>query len=563
MKRIFLVVCMFSIALLSAQTETSGKYGTVKNLEINTKNYDFGPSYLGENQLIFASPKKGFRIIRDVWEQNGQRFLELYVGTINNETGEVSDTERLKGEVNSRYHDAQAVFTKDGKTVYFTRNNYYNKILGIDNKGWTNLAMFKASVNNEGEWINIIPMPFNNVEYSVGHPALSDDEKTLYFASDMPGTLGETDIFKVDVNQSGFGNPTNMGDKVNSTSKDWFPFVDEGVLYFTSDRSGGMGGSDIYAAKLEGFSPDPVLLSEPINSAADDNSFIIDGKTRKGYFSSNREGGKGDDDIYSFIEEETVEFKCKQLVTGEVRDKNTTDLLPGAEVVLSDEEGNVLESMIVGEDGVFTFNVICETVYKLEGKKINYTPQSKGFTTDNEADKESKLLILLGTGDIDFISDGSGVDKTTQELFEDNKPEGAPENPDDLPEEITIQGTTGKYLVNIDPIYFDFNSSYLTKQAKGELQKVIDLMNQYPKMVIESASHTDARGPRGYNMWLSDRRAKSTVNYIIERGIDATRITGRGYGDTELAVKKCERGVPCTEAEHAANRRTEFVIIKM
>ena len=342
MKRYFLILCMFSVALLSAQTETSGKYGTIKNLEINTKNSDFGPTYLGQNQLIFASPKKGFRIVKDVWEQNGQRFLELYVGTINNETGEVSGQEKLKGEVNSRYHDAQAVFTKDGKTVYFTRDNYYNKILGIDNKGWTNLAMFKATVNNEGEWINIIPMPFNNVEYSVGHPALSDDEKTLYFASDMPGTLGETDIFKVDVNQSGFGNPINMGDKVNSTSKDWFPFVDEGVLYFTSDRSGGMGGSDIYAAKLKGFSPDPVLLNEPMNSASDDFAFIIDATTRKGYFSSNREGGKGDDDIYSFIEEETVEFKCKQLVTGEVRDKNTTDLLPGAEVVLSDEEGNVI-----------------------------------------------------------------------------------------------------------------------------------------------------------------------------------------------------------------------------
>jgi len=557
MKRYFLVLCMFSVALLSAQTETSGKYGTVKNLEINSKNSDFGPSYLGENQLIFASPKKGFRIVKDVWEQNGQRFLELYVGTINNETGEVSDQERLKGEVNSRYHDAQAVFTKDGKTVYFTRDNYYNKILGIDNKGWTNLAMFKATVNNEGEWINIIPMPFNNVEYSVGHPALSDDEKTLYFASDMPGTLGETDIFKVDVNQSGFGNPTNMGDKVNSSSKDWFPFVDEEVLYFTSDRSGGMGGSDIYAAKLTGFSPDPVLLNEPMNSASDDFAFIIDATTRKGYFSSNREGGKGDDDIYSFIEEETVEFKCKQLVTGEVRDKNTTDLLPGAEVVLSDKDGNMIESMIVGGDGVFSFEVICETVYKLEGKKLNYTPQSKGFTTDNEADKESKLLILLGTGDIDFITD-----RTTEELFADKKPEGAPENPDDLPETIEIT-ERGDYIVNIDPIYFDLNSSYLNKQAKTELQKVVDLMNQYPEMIIESASHTDSRGTVGYNMWLSGRRANSTVSYIIERGIDATRITGKGYGDAVLAIKKCERGVPCTDAEHAANRRTEFVIIKM
>jgi len=554
MKRYFLALCVFSVSLLTAQTEGSGTYGTVKNLEINTENSDFGPSYLGANQLVFASPKKGFRIIRDVWEENGQRFLELYTGTINNETGEVSDQQRLKGEINSRYHEAQVVFTKDGKTVYFTRDNYYNKILGVANTGITNLAMFKASVNNEGEWINIIPMPFNNVEYSVGHPALSDDEKTLYFASDMPGTLGETDIFKVSVNQSGFSNPENLGDKINSTAKDWFPFMDDGVLYFTSDRTGGMGGSDVYASKLVGFTPEPVLLNEPINSTSDDFAFIIDSETRKGYFSSNREGGKGDDDIYSFLEEAPVEFKCKQLITGEVRDKNTTDLIAGAEVVLSDKEGNVIETQIVKDDAMFTFKVMCETEYKLEGKKINYTPQAKGFTTDNMADKENKLLILLGTGDIDFVTDGN----RTGEEQEDVKPEGLP---DVLPDEI-VRLAPGKYAVNIDPIYFDFNSSYLTKQAKGELQKVIDLMNQYPKMVIESASHTDSRGPDGYNAWLSDRRAKSTVNYIIDRGIDASRITGKGYGSTQL-INQCERGIDCTEAQHASNRRTEFVIIKM
>ena len=554
MKRYFLTLCVFSVLLLGAQTEGSGKYSDVKSLEINTKNSDFGPSYLGENQLVFASPKKGLSIVRDVWEQNGQRFLELYTATINNETSEVSDQQKLKGEINSRYHEAQVVFTQDGKTVFFTRDNYYNKILGISNTGYTNLAMFKASVNNEGEWINIIPLPFNNVEYSVGHPALSDDGKTLYFASDMPGSLGETDIFKVDVNESGFGNPVNLGDKINSTSKDWFPFVDTGVLYFSSDRSGGKGGSDIYAAKLQGFTPEPVLLNDPINSADDDFAFIIDSETRKGYFSSNREGGKGDDDIYSFIEEAPVEFKCKQLITGEVRDKNTTDLLPGTEVVLSDKDGNELETQIVKEDAVFSFSVLCETEYKLEGKKVNYTPQAKGFTTDNTADKENKLLILLGTGDIDFIANGN----RTGEEQEDIKPEGLP---DVLPDEI-VKLRNSIYAVNINPIYFDFNSSYLNKQAKTELQKVIDLMNKNPKMIIEGASHTDSRGPDGYNGWLSDRRAKSTVNYIIERGIDPTRITGKGYGSTQL-INQCERGIDCTEAQHAANRRTEFVIIKM
>lgn len=552
MKKFSVIILLCCVAFLHAQDKDGGKY-TIQNISINTPNSDFGTSFNGD-RLVFTSPRKGFNIIRDVWEGNGQRFLDLYEGMIV-EGGDVVEKEKIKGEINSRYHEGNAYFSKDGNTVYFTRDNYYNKKLGISNTGITNLAMFKATVNNKGEWINIIPMPFNNVEYSVGHPALSEDEKTLYFASDMPGTIGETDIWKVEVNQSGFGNPVNLGPKVNSTAKDWFPFADGEVLYFASDRYGGKGGTDIYATKLVGFIPDPVNLNEPMNSSSDDLGFIIDKETRKGYFSSNRAGGKGDDDIYSFSEEEPVVFRCIQVVFGEVRDKNTTNLLPGAEVVLNDKEGQVLETLVVEADGAFRFEVDCETEFELVGKKEEYTPQVKKFTTSNEADKELKLLILLGTGDINFIAD---ADKNTQDEKEDIKPEGLP---DVLPDEI-VRLSPGKYAVNVDPIYFDFDSSYLTKDSKTELQKVVDLMNQYPKMVIESGSHTDSRGPIGYNVWLSDRRAKRTVEYIIERGIDASRIAGRGYGETQL-INTCVKGVECTEAQHAKNRRTEFVIIKM
>ena len=555
MKKYIVAVLLLSVGFFYAQ-EGSGKY-SIKNLEINTAKSDFGPSFLGENKLIFASPKTGFNIIRDVWEPNGERFLDLYEGTIT-ESGNIIDKVRLQGEVNSRYHEAEAVFTKDGKTVYFTRNNYYKKRLGIDNIGYVNLAMFKATVNAKGEWINIIPMPFNNVEYSVGHPALSEDEKTLYFGSDMPGTMGETDIFKVEVNQSGFGIPVNLGPNVNTTSKDWYPFVDDNVLYFTSDRYGGKGGSDIYAAKLEGFNTKPVILNAPINTSSDDFALVINSETRKGYFSSNRAEGKGSDDIYSFIEEEPVTFKCHQIVKGEVRDRNTTVLLPGAEVVLNDKEGKVLATFLTKDDGTFLFEISCETEYELIGKKFEYTPQSKAFTTSNEADIELNMKILLGKGEIDFIADGQQDVNQTEDEGEDIKPEGLP---DVLPDEI-VRARASTYIVNIDPIYFEFDSSYLNKEAKTELQKVVDLMNKYPKMIIESASHTDSQGPTGYNMWLSDRRAKRTVDYILEKGIDPRRITGKGYGETQL-INQCFKGVECTDAQHAKNRRTEFVIIRM
>jgi len=325
MKKYILILLLFYIGVITAQTEGSGKY-SIKYLDVNTKNSDFGTAFYGEDKLVFAAPKKGITLVNDVWLENNQRYLELFIADIGPE-GQLMKKKLLKGEVNSRYHEADVIFTKDLKTVYFTRNNYYNKKLARDAKETTNLAMFKATVNEKGEWVNIIPMPFNNVQYSVGHPALSSDEKILYFVSDMPGSLGQTDIFKATINESGFGNPVNLGPKINSSSKEFTPFVDDGVLYFSSDRSGGMGGLDVYATKLKEFTPEPVLLNPLINSSGDDFAFIINGTTRHGFISSNRTGGVGDDDLYAFIEEEAVVFKCKQLITGEVRDKSTTEII--------------------------------------------------------------------------------------------------------------------------------------------------------------------------------------------------------------------------------------------
>ncbi len=550
MKNYILILLLLYIGVLTAQTEGSGKY-TVKILEINTKNSDFGTAFYGENRLVYATPKKGITIVNDVWIENNQRFLELYTADISPD-GELLNSKPLKGDVNTRYHEADVVFTKDLKTVYFTRNNYYNKQLARDAKEITNLAMFKATVNDKDEWVNVIPMPFNDVQYSVGHPALSKDEKTLYFISDMPGTLGQTDIYKAEINESGFGNPINLGPKINSSSKEFSPFVDGYILYFSSDRPGGMGGLDVYATKLSEFTPEPVLLNAPINSNADDFTFIINESTRKGYISSKRSGGKGDDDLFHFIEEEPVEFKCRQLITGEVRDKNTTEIILGAKVAIKDAEGNIVKEVEVNNEGAFAIPVSCETAYTLIGKKEGYTSQTKSFTTSNEADKKLKLLVLLGTGSISEMIDETPI------VVAEPKPEGLPEV---LPEEI-VKVRPSTYIVNIEPIYFELNSSYLNKEAKRELDKVIELMNKYPEMIIESGSHTDSRGIEGYNVWLSTRRARSTVSYIIDKGIDASRITGKGYGESQL-INECSDNINCTEAQHAKNRRTEFVIIKM
>jgi len=549
MKNYILALLLCFTGVTNAQTEGAGKYA-INSLTVNTKNSDFGTAFFGDDKLVYASPKKGVSLVNDVWAENNQRYLELYVGNIL-PNGDLEKIELLKGEVNTRYHEADVAFTRDLKTVYFTRNNFYNKKLARDEKQMANLAMFKATVNDKGEWVNIIPMPFNNVEYSVGHPALSADEKTLYFISDMPGSYGQTDIFKVSINQSGFGNPVNLGFKINTPSKEFSPYVDGEVLYFSSDKEGGMGGFDVYATRLVDYTPEPILLNAPINSNSDDFAFVIHPTTRKGYVSSNRKGGVGDDDIYSFIEEEAPVFKCTQVIAGEVRDKNTTEIIRGAVVSINDTDGNLVKEVVVDEEGMFELLVYCDTSYKLEGKKVGYTTQSKSLTTSMEADKKLKLLILLGTGEIVEQAEAPVA------IVED-KPEGMPEV---LPEEI-VKVRASTYVVNIEPIYFELNSSYLNKEAQRELDKVVDLMSKYPDMIIESGSHTDSRGIQGYNVWLSTRRAKSTVSYIIDKGVDASRITGKGYGETQL-INGCSDGVECTEAQHAKNRRTEFVIIKM
>jgi Tol biopolymer transport system component len=192
---------------------------------------------------------------------------------------------------------------------------------------------------------------------------------TLYFISDMPGSLGKTDIFKVSIEEGGYGEPVNLGDKINSSAKEFSPYIDGDVIYFSSDRAGGFGKLDVYASKTDGSVFEPVLLAQPINSSADDFAFIINPNSRTGFFSSNRSGGKGDDDIYSFIEIKPVEFKCSQMITGIVRDKNTNEILNDANIVLRDSTGNDLQNLTVKNDGTFELHVLCETPYTLVGEK--------------------------------------------------------------------------------------------------------------------------------------------------------------------------------------------------
>ncbi len=521
MRKITLIIILFCTAFLNAQEQ---KY-SIKNTSANTKYSDFGVAYFGENIAVFASARKDKSIRKRVWLINNQPYLELYKGTLTDD-GDIENVERFSKVLNSKYHESNVTFTKDLKTVYFSRNNYLNKKFKKDSTGMNLIQLYRAQVGEDGEWTNITPMPFNSDNYQTGHPALNDAEDKLYFVSDMPGSIGATDIFVVDILPDGsYGEPKNLGPEVNTPRKEMFPYMDEnGILYFSSNGyADTKGGLDVYATKMGKNDKflEPQNLGAPINSDSDDFAFVKQKGKNTGHFSSNRKGGKGDDDIYSFVELKPLSFKCVQSISGVTRDKNSSALLPGTLVSLYKGDEKV-ESVIVGSDATFVFDVDCETPYRIVGTKENYKEDARDVATSDKDGSESSVNLVL-----------------EQEEF------------------VTIRG---HLMININPIYFELDKYDITKESAIELQRVVDIMKKYPGLVVQIGSHTDSRAPDNYNWILSNKRAVSTMNWLIENGIDKNRIFGGGYGETQL-VNECSNGVKCTEEQHQQNRRTEFIIV--
>jgi len=540
-KIIILAVLMLSVSFSYAQ-ETENKY-TIKFLDAcNNELSNFGTTFYGENQIIYASPDKKHQIIKDIWNPNQQPFLDLYIGDIA-EDGEIINGVQLQGDVKTKFHEAGAAFTKDLQTVYFTRDNYYRKVRSKDEAGITHLALFKADVLEDGTWTNIESFPFNSPNYSIGHPTLSVDEKYLYFVSDMPGSKGMTDIFKVKIlGDNSFGQPENLGDTINTVKKEMFPFISkDNVLYFASDGWDTLGGLDIFGVNLKGNTKEkPTNLGAPINSFLDDFAFLIKGDNKKGYFSSNRLDGKGDDDIYYFEKNEPLEMPCEQIVEGIVKNKKTGRRVPGALVLLFDSKGKEMDSKVVGENAKFTFKIDCKSSYKVEGSKENYTIDTKEFKSSENLKLElsiEKEALVVSTPVIVSTPVVTSSSAVTAAEYND------------------CQGSLDK----VNNIYFDLNKFYIRADAAIELDKVVATMQRCPNIKVDAASHTDCRASHKYNQSLSQRRAQATVDYIIRKGIPYNRIKAVGYGETRL-INRCSDGVKCSESEHQENRRTQFEI---
>ncbi|WP_426430965.1 OmpA family protein [Winogradskyella sp. HB-48] len=497
----------------------------VENLDINTELSDFGTTEY-DNSIVFASARGGGRKYR--W--NEEPYLDIYaVEKTENGFGEVKE---IQGKVNTKYHESSAVFSPNGKYMFFTRNNFFKLKYKEDGSGVNRLQLYRATLSEDGTWDEIHKVHFNSEDYSVAHPALNLTGTRLYFASDMTGTYGQSDIFVVDVNDDGtLGEPENLGSSINTEGQESFPFMDtSGNLFFSSTGFPGLGGLDVFKSEeldqkvASGSNRNfPIEnVGKPVNSSADDFGYYENLVTKRVYFSSNREGGKGSDDIYTFEVPE-----CEQLVFGTVQDSKTDELIPNATVVLFDGKGNEIERKTVGEDAAFEFQLDCEMEYLIRGEMVAYISDEKRFTTPKRK-QELQLQLLL--------------EKDVQEI-----------NPcDDLAK-----------ILDIPIIYFDFDKSNIRYDAEIELQKVLAVLNKYPTMHIDIRSHTDCRGLADYNERLSDRRAKSTRQYLIDNGIEADRLTAKGYGESQL-VNDCgcepTNASSCSEDEHQLNRRSEFII---
>ena len=506
-----------TISFFEELNKTIDRPYIIHKTSINTINSDFGTSFLN-NQVVFASTKKD----SELYDWNKQPYLDLYVAELDTK-GNLLNSKPFSNSINSKLHESNAVFNKDGKTMYFTRNNYINGKKGKDKNKITHLKIYKAELLN-GSWSNIIELPFNSDNYSTEHPALSTDEKQLYFASDMPGSIGSFDLFVVNINDDGtYSSPKNLGATINTKHREQFPFISSANnLYFASDGHFGMGGLDIFKSEIRDnkFSK-PLNLSDKINSNLDDFGFIIDEEKETGFFSSNRAGGLGDDDIYRFTQLKRF------YVHGLVQNKNSKELLPGSLVTLFDDNSNTISDMIVGQDAAYSLEIENNKNYKIRGTRKFFNPYDVEFSTDNEGNINKNILLVL-------------------ESYEDAEKKIVEEN--------------GKIQIKINPIYFDFNKWNIRPDAALELENIISILKKYPEMVIEIGAHTDCRGPEEYNLNLSHKRAKSVREYLVSQGIPNDNVKSVGYGEMQ-PLNKCVKEGICKEEEYDINRRCEFVLL--
>lgn len=497
---------------------------TIKNLDINTDKSDFGATFYGD-KIVFTSSRDTTKLGVKLYSWNNQPFLNLYVGERNMNNGDIFNPSLFLKDVMTKYHEATPTFSSDLKTIYYATNIVDKNKLTLDATRTNNFQIIKGEIVDD-KLVKSQKLFFNSKNYSVGHPSLSDSGEWLFFASDMPGGYGGTDLYVVKIAKDGtMGTPQNLGPKINTIGNELFPYFKNGILYFSSDGHYGWGDLDVYQSTfLEGVKfTTPKNLGSPINSNKDDFAYVVDSTDTHGYFSSNRAMGKGDDDIYYFTKSKP---ECNQFVSGQVIDKKSKKNISEVTINAYDSFEDVISSTTTDAEGNYKLELPCDQKIKIIASKENYSNDQKEVTTLKKDGDEIK--------DINFE-----ISK-----YED-----------------LVVKKNGQEQIDINPIFFDYDKYDITSQAAIELDKVVFVMEKFPNVKIKIESHTDSRGNDAYNMTLSDNRAKSTLAYILSKGIAVDRIESAiGYGESRL-INKCSNGVKCSEEEHLKNRRSDFIVI--
>ena len=482
------------------------KLYNVKTSEISSDKSDFG-AILYDKSLYFVSARNG---ARKNYGWTGEPFLDIYKADYNDD-GTITNPQAV-AELNSKWHEGPVSLNADGKTIYFSSESYKEKVAENDKKmhvKFSQIYLFKATKVNDA-WSQITALPFNDKTFSNSNPSLSRDGKTLYFSSNRPGSIGGNDIWKVSVNSDGtYGEPQNLGDKVNTEADESFPFIsdDNKTLFFSSNGKQGFGGLDVFQIDLAAGNP-ATNVGKPVNSEKDDFGFTFNVAKKIGFFASNR---NGNDDIF------IATPVCGVDVTIVVTDSKTGLILPKASVSILDDRKNIIASETSNDKGEVKYRVECDRAYVVQASKDGYEGNTFAINKTNEPTNK--------------------VDAPLQPL------------------DVII---TEKEVI-LNPIFFEFDKSNITQQGAFELDKLVQVMKQNEKMVILAKSHTDNRGTDAYNLALSERRANATVQYVISKGISENRISGKGMGKLE---PKVDCGEQCTEEQHATNRRSEFLIVK-
>jgi outer membrane protein OmpA-like peptidoglycan-associated protein/tetratricopeptide (TPR) repeat protein len=588
--------------------EKEGVHFSIFNVSFNSKSSDFGGYQSAKKNKIYFVSARRKSLVKNNWMWNGKGFLDLF--TIDPSQ---KDSPELVSRVTTTFHEGPLCFNNDESIVYFTRNNLAKGKGRRDTKGIQNLKLFYAKVDKNGNWSDIKELAVNSKDFSVGHPVVSLDGKTLYFVSDMPGGMGGADLYRAPINTDGsIGTPINLGDKINTEGQEMFPWISpDGLFFFSSNGHIGLGGLDVFVMTLDPATnvfDNLTNVGKPLNSQNDDFAILFNEDGKTGYFSSNRSEGKGDDDIYSFNLLKPFIFKVKLIVN--VADNKTSELLPGSTVFLKDKSGNVLQTATVDQKGQYIFDVEANTDYVISASKNDYTDNFASISTKNLTSSSIQAQVKLDKNE-GFSLYGLITDKNTKQVLSDvrviimdkstgkviydgttpnsgdfskvlddvkvndklnytinMKKEGYLTKVVDFSKLITVPGVVNVHefldvsltkvevgldlakLIDIKPIYFDRSKFNIRADAAIELDKIVKIMNEYPTMEIELGSHTDCRGTIQQNETLSKNRAIASAEYIKKKISNPNRIYGKGFGESKLISDcPCEGAVKSTCTE--------------